>query len=166
MLFLFNSMFLQRYSVDFTSRPEEANIPLSAVEPVDTAFQNGQLWTTATFRTPRLLISANKLASADPDPSPSLGLQTFESPGAASNQAQEPETTPEAKEEQKGDDRTCWLINVFVVRKENRTGAHSLLWSTRVPSSFLFFTSVKPNIGSATSYRFPNFFSNTTMIFL
>lgn len=64
----------RRYSVDFTSRPEEANIPLSTVEPdppVDTVFQNG--------------------------------LQTFESPGAASSQAQEPETTPEAKKEQKAE---------------------------------------------------------------
>ncbi|XP_075889094.1 uncharacterized protein LOC142892722 [Nelusetta ayraudi] len=64
----------RRYSVDFTSRPDEANIPLSTMEPdppVDTAFQNG--------------------------------LQTFESPGAASNQAQESETTPEARKEQRAE---------------------------------------------------------------
>lgn len=64
----------RRYSVDFTSRPEEANIPLSTMEPdlpVDTAFHSG--------------------------------LQTFENPGAASNQAQEAETTPQVKEEQKAE---------------------------------------------------------------
>lgn len=100
--------------MDFTSRPEEANIPLSAVEsdpPVDAATQNGQFWTTAVFRMARLFI-------ADPDPSPSLGLQTFESPGAASNQVQEAETTAEAEGEQKGKDRTWWLIHVFVLQKE------------------------------------------------
>lgn len=35
----------QRYSVDFSSRPDEANIPLSTVDPVDPAdagSQNGQ----------------------------------------------------------------------------------------------------------------------------
>lgn len=44
-----------------------------------------------------------KGAFTDSDPSPSLGLQTFESPGAATNQAQEPQTTPEAKAEQEGE---------------------------------------------------------------
>lgn len=37
-----NLLCSQRYSVDSTSRPDEANIPLSTMEPTDTAPQNGQ----------------------------------------------------------------------------------------------------------------------------
>lgn len=40
-----NHLFPQRYSVDFTARPDEANIPLSTIEPDlpgDTVPQNGQ----------------------------------------------------------------------------------------------------------------------------
>lgn len=39
-----NPFFPQRYSVDFTSRPDEANIPLSTIDPevpADAAPQNG-----------------------------------------------------------------------------------------------------------------------------
>ncbi len=42
---VFLCVFLQRYSVDLTSRPDEANIPLSTMEPeqhIDTVSQNGQ----------------------------------------------------------------------------------------------------------------------------
>lgn len=51
-----NPLFLQRYSVDFTSRPDEANIPLSTMEPelpIDTVSQNGQ------SNTPTLYINYN-----------------------------------------------------------------------------------------------------------
>lgn len=77
-------------------------------------------------------------ASVDPDPSPSLGLKTFESPGAASNQEQEPETTPEAKKEPTGKDRTCWLINVFVLQQETELELFPCcgLLVYHVPSSF------------------------------
>lgn len=95
-----------------------------------------------------------------------IGLQTFESPGAASNQAQEPEATPEAKEEQKGKHTTCWVIHDFVLQKGKRTGALSLLWSTCVPRSFLFLTSVRPNKGSAAHERFPHYSGIVTMTFL
>lgn len=64
----------RRYSVDLTSRPDEANIPLSAVEPemhIDTVPQNG--------------------------------LQTFESVETPKKESQDLETNPEAQEEQKGD---------------------------------------------------------------
>lgn len=64
----------RRYSVDLTSRPDEANIPLSTVEPelhIDAVPQNG--------------------------------LQTFESVETTEKESQEPETIPEVQEEQKGD---------------------------------------------------------------
>ncbi|XP_032398803.1 cell wall protein RTB1 isoform X2 [Etheostoma spectabile] len=64
----------RRYSVDFTSRPDEANIPLSTVEPelpVDTVSQNG--------------------------------LQTFESTETTTKKEQEPEAKPEVQEEQKAE---------------------------------------------------------------
>nr|XP_020484254.1 cell wall protein RTB1-like [Labrus bergylta] len=63
----------RRYSVDFTSRPDDANIPLSIVDPelpINTVPQNG--------------------------------LQTFESV-ESTKEPQEPETKPEAQEEQKVD---------------------------------------------------------------
>ncbi|XP_026158722.1 uncharacterized protein C11orf24 [Mastacembelus armatus] len=64
----------RRYSVDFTSRADEANIPLSTVEPdltVDTVSQNG--------------------------------LQTFESTEITTKESQEPEANPEVQEEQKAE---------------------------------------------------------------
>lgn len=64
----------RRYSVDFTSRPDEANIPLSTIEPelpIDSAPQNG--------------------------------LTTFESAETTTQEPQEPEAKPEAQEEQKAE---------------------------------------------------------------
>ncbi|XP_031132788.1 translation initiation factor IF-2 isoform X2 [Sander lucioperca] len=64
----------RRYSVDFTSRPDEANIPLSTMEPelpIDTVSQNG--------------------------------LQTFESAETTTKKEQEPEAKPEVQEEQKAE---------------------------------------------------------------
>nr|XP_020447484.1 uncharacterized protein LOC109955553 isoform X2 [Monopterus albus] len=64
----------RRYSVDLTSRPDEANIPLSTVEPelhIDSVSQNG--------------------------------LQTFENTATTKKESQEPEAKPEVQEEQKAD---------------------------------------------------------------
>ncbi|XP_063740354.1 uncharacterized protein si:dkey-27h10.2 isoform X1 [Eleginops maclovinus] len=64
----------RRYSVDFTSRPDEANIPLSTMEPdfpVDAAPQNS--------------------------------LQTFESAETTTKELQKPEAKPEVQEEQKAE---------------------------------------------------------------
>ncbi|XP_022593960.1 mucin-5AC-like [Seriola dumerili] len=62
----------RRYSVEFTSRPDEANIPLSTVEPVD----------------PADAVAQN-------------GLQTFESLETTTKEPQEPAAPPEVQEEQK-----------------------------------------------------------------
>lgn len=64
----------RRYSVDFTSRPDETNIPLSAVEP-----------------------------EAPADTLPFNGVQTFETAETSANEQQEPEEKPEAQEEQKAE---------------------------------------------------------------
>ncbi|KAF1395377.1 hypothetical protein PFLUV_G00010880 [Perca fluviatilis] len=64
----------RRYSVDFTSRPDEANIPLSTVEPelpIDTVSQNG--------------------------------LKTFESAETTTKEEQKPEAKSEVQEEQKAE---------------------------------------------------------------
>ncbi|XP_023259997.1 cell wall protein DAN4-like [Seriola lalandi dorsalis] len=62
----------RRYSVEFTSRPDEANIPLSTVEPVD----------------PADAVAQN-------------GLQTFESLETTTKESQESAAPPEVQEEQK-----------------------------------------------------------------
>ncbi|XP_062289722.1 uncharacterized protein si:dkey-27h10.2 [Scomber scombrus] len=64
----------RRYSVDFNSRPDDTNIPLSTMQPemtADSASQNG--------------------------------LKTFESTEASAKEAQEPETKPLVQEEQKAE---------------------------------------------------------------
>ncbi|XP_042341039.1 mucin-2 isoform X2 [Plectropomus leopardus] len=64
----------RRYSVDFNSRPDDANIPLSTIEP-------------------ELPI----------DSTPQNGLQTFESTETTTKEPQEPEAKPEVQEEQKAE---------------------------------------------------------------
>ncbi|XP_029950218.1 probable endo-1,3(4)-beta-glucanase AFLA_105200 [Salarias fasciatus] len=64
----------RRYSVDFTSRPDETNIPLSAVEP-----------------------------EAPADTLPYNGVQTFETEETPANEQQESEEKPEAPEEPKAE---------------------------------------------------------------
>ncbi|XP_053182220.1 uncharacterized protein si:dkey-27h10.2 [Scomber japonicus] len=64
----------RRYSVEFNSRPDDTNIPLSTMQPempADSTSQNG--------------------------------LKTFESTEASAKEAQEPETKPLVQEEQKGE---------------------------------------------------------------
>lgn len=71
-LYVLNPLFQQRYSVDLTSRPDEAHIPLSTMDPempVNTGPQNG--------------------------------LQTFVDTETTKNEPQEPEAKPEVQEEQK-----------------------------------------------------------------
>lgn len=64
----------RRYSVDFTTRQEDANIPLSTVDP-----------------------------EMPGDPSPQNGLTTFESAETVTKEPEEPETKPEVQEEQKAE---------------------------------------------------------------
>ncbi|XP_018546466.1 uncharacterized protein si:dkey-27h10.2 isoform X2 [Lates calcarifer] len=61
----------RRYSVDFTARPDEANIPLSTIDP-----------------------------DLPGDTVPQNGLQTFESVEPTTKEPQEPEAKPEVQEEQ------------------------------------------------------------------
>nr|XP_046271657.1 uncharacterized protein si:dkey-27h10.2 [Scatophagus argus] len=64
----------RRYSVDFTSRPDEANIPLSTVEP-----------------------------ELPVDAGPQNGMKTFEPEEVATKEPQEPEEKPAVQEEQKAE---------------------------------------------------------------
>ncbi|XP_034045213.1 uncharacterized protein si:dkey-27h10.2 [Thalassophryne amazonica] len=64
----------RRYSVDFASRPDEANIPLSAIEPEVPA-----------------------------GAAPQNGLQTFENADTTTKAAEESEAAPVAKEEEKAE---------------------------------------------------------------
>ncbi|XP_037620025.1 major latex allergen Hev b 5 [Sebastes umbrosus] len=64
----------RRHSVDFTSRPDEAHIPLSTVEP-----------------------------ELPGDAAPQNGLLTFESTEITAKEPQEPEAKPEVQEEQKAE---------------------------------------------------------------
>ena len=92
-------VFLQRYSVDFNSRPDGANIPLSTVEPelpIDAVPQNGQ----STHNNNIQIDCARNIINTDM--CTLSGLQTFESVETTSKEPEETDVKPEVQEEQKG----------------------------------------------------------------
>lgn len=152
--------FLQRYSVDFTSRADEANIPLSTLEadpPAGTTFQNGQFTTAAAIVSDAASSYQHQQgAVVDPDPShlsqvcrplkPQMLLQT-----KPKNQKQHLKWRRSRKVRRWR--RTCWRINIFVLQRQTEQEL-LMLWSNCVPFSFPFLRSVKLNKGSTAWDRF------------
>lgn len=125
-------LLLQRYSVDFSSRADEANIPLSPVEPNfpgDRVSVNGQFNTTTVLKI--ILIIKRLCLSWFKDIllfflfGHFSGLQTFESADAVTKQAQDPEAKPEVEEEQKGENKSVSHFHIwtslFDFEKQNRS---------------------------------------------
>lgn len=118
---------LQRYSVDFTSRADEANIPLSPVEPNfpgDSVFVNGQCNTTTVLHI--ILIIKGLWHIQIIFLGHFSGLQTFENADTVTKQAQDPEAKPEEEEEQKGENKSVahchiWTTSLFDFEKQNRS---------------------------------------------
>lgn len=93
-----NFVCFQRYSVDFNSRADEANIPLSNMEATaEAGTQNGQLDTNPTHQVPlRICVSSNLTGVCYP------GLKTFGNAEGSTKEAPMAEAKAEEQVEKKG----------------------------------------------------------------